>query len=157
MSYNRCTEVSKVERLCNVWRRIVENDGLALTKGRRAVLVALFENLGQDAGGQCLLRQRHIQITVDVLGVVDIFTAAVELLGDGRGDLHGRAAQRLAQTEARKREVTHAHVGRIFQPTGNISGAHVNVGRDCLDALQNFLCDCRFDFQHFIFSFTDGK
>ena len=80
-------EMPDVEGFCDVRRGVVEDDGLARAAVRRAVLVALLGDLGNDAAGKRRPVDEEVEIALDRLGARDL---AARRFGCERvGDLNG--------------------------------------------------------------------
>ena len=109
-------EMPDVKGFCDVRRGIVEDDGLARAAGGRAVLVALFGDLGNDAFGKRRAVNEEVEIALDRLGARDL--AARRSRGERVGDLNGRGVQRAREFEAREREVAHRGIGRKLEHPG---------------------------------------
>ena len=110
-------EMPDVEGFGDVRRGIVEDDGLARAAGGRAVLVALFGDLGNDAFGKRRTVDEEVEIALDRLGTRDL----ARRFGRERvGDLNGRGVQGAREFEAREREVAHRGIGRKLEHPGKL-------------------------------------
>ena len=110
------TEMSDMEGLCNVGRRIVENDGLALTEIMCAKVSALFRDFTDDLFGKITIVDHKIQITAldanfaDTLGKSFSELCVKLCRNDGRC-----RTKRTAEFKARKCKVAHGGIRRIFK------------------------------------------
>ena len=100
------TQVTNVERFCNVGRGIVDHDCFACTQIAFAVIFFLFQNSGKHLF--CINAFIHKEVDIctnhfhfrDKIGFFDFFD---QFIGDHRGSL----AEHLRQTETRICKVTH--------------------------------------------------
>ena len=139
-------QVTDVEGLGQIGRAVVQNHRLALTDIGRAVALLLRKDLGHQLVGQIRARQVNIQISVDRLCLLNGLPAHQR--SQGRGDLHGGAAQGLGQLEAGQSDVTHSGVGGVVQKPQHVLGGHIALGGDGLHTFQNTVSDQGFDLKH---------
>ena len=138
MADNGGTKVTDMEGLCHVGRGIVENDGLTLTIHRRAVFVLQIKHLAYNSSREGGAVDLEIKIAVYSRNRGKLVTLDVSC--KHIGDLHGRTAQSLGQTEARKRDISHRAVRRIFKHLEYIVCREKSLAKACAYCIGNKLC-----------------
>ena len=105
-------EMTDMERLRDVRRRIVEHYRLALAEVERAVICALFGDFGQQPSGEVVGRDVEVDISSGCDRAVDDIVA--EIIAELRGNRGRSHFQFTAQFEAGECEVAERLVGRVF-------------------------------------------
>ena len=113
MTYDGSSEMANVEGLRNVGRGIVENDSLAVTVFRGAILLALSEHFAESIIGKRSAFDSEVQISVYSFRTDNLIIT--ESLGKCRGDLYGRSSENLAELETRESDIAHCGIRRIFK------------------------------------------
>ena len=144
MSDYSSTQMSDMEGLCNVGRGIVENDRLTITHlARSAVFFALLRNLAYYLFSKIFAVKIYIQISVYRLCALNCIQS--KLGCDCLGNLYGSHSESSAELEARKCDITHFFVGRIFKHTQNCSLVKLCLIIHIFNYFRNRFCDLSFN------------
>ena len=122
---DRRPQMTDVERLGDVRRRIVDDDGAAFADRPGAVTFALGQDGAQHVGRKTRGVPTKIKVSADGFhGSGDRQVVFPPPLGKRRCDRLGRLAQRFAQFETRQREIAEIGVRRVFEQFRNCGGVY---------------------------------
>ena len=128
MADNRRTEVTDMERLCYVRRRIVKNTDLALAILVFAVICTLFKHFFHNFS-IIFAADGEIKVTTGCYRFGN--TRNRKALCKVFGDHHGRLAHCLGKLKARERQVTEICIRRIFERCYDVTSVNRTVSQFC--------------------------
>ena len=141
-------EVADVERLCDVRRRVLDDDLLSGADVGVSELFALREGFAYYVLRHLFSGDEHVEVSVHRLDLFEHLFRA-DLLSDLLSDERRRLSEHLRELEARECKVSHLFIGRHFDHGADLFRLHIRRLCDDLSYLHfvvyHFLFLSRYD------------